>query len=140
MPLHRIYVPPDLYSDDEKAALSEAITRIYKSLPTFYVVVIFIDVPKNNYFVGGKETDSFVRFVVHHVARHFNSDEHKKGFMTMYQAALDPFTKEKGVDWEVQIVGDLDRALWTENGMAPPLSNTEGEELWKKLNKAVPYE
>ncbi|KAJ7586913.1 putative oxalocrotonate tautomerase [Mycena floridula] len=60
MPLHRIYVPPSLYSEAEKGALAGAITKIYSTMPSFYVVVIFIDVPKNNYFVGGQKTDNFV--------------------------------------------------------------------------------
>ncbi|KAJ7598094.1 putative oxalocrotonate tautomerase [Mycena floridula] len=138
MPLHRIYVPPSLYSEAEKAALAGAITKIYSFMPSFYVVVIFIDVPKTNYFVGGQKTDNFVRFVVHHVARHIDGDADKRNFMDKYETVLAPFTRDKGVDWEVQ-VAELDRVLWNENGMAPPLSGTEEEKLWQIENRAVPY-
>lgn len=76
MPLHRFYVPPDLYSADDKAKIAEAITEIYtkklKPLPAFYVVVIFIDVKEEDYFVGGKKTQQFVRVVVDHLARQFS--------------------------------------------------------------------
>ncbi|KAJ7586911.1 hypothetical protein C8J56DRAFT_787250, partial [Mycena floridula] len=62
----------------------------------------------------------------------------KRNFMDRYEAALAPFTKDKGVDWEVQIA-EHDAILWNENGMAPPLSGTEEEMLWKMENRAVPY-
>lgn len=76
MPLHRFYAPPNLYSAEDKAKLAEAITDIYTKripapLPAFYVVILFIDVKQEDYFVGGKPTKDFVRVVVHHLARQF---------------------------------------------------------------------
>jgi len=68
MPLHRIYIPRNTYSKEDKAALSEAITSVYSAIPKFYVVVLFIEVDKEDYFVGGKSVDNFVRIVLHHVA------------------------------------------------------------------------
>jgi len=69
MPLHRFYIPRNTYSKEDKAALSEAITNVYSvAMPRFYVVVLFIEVDKENYFVGGKAVDNFVRVVVHHLA------------------------------------------------------------------------
>ena len=68
MPLHRFYIPRNTYSKEDKAALSEAITSVYNVLPKFYVVVLFIEVDKEDYFVGGKSVDNFVRVVVHHYA------------------------------------------------------------------------
>ncbi|KAF5353675.1 hypothetical protein D9758_008640 [Tetrapyrgos nigripes] len=143
MPLHRLYVPPNLYTPEEKSAIAEAITEVYTGmpnpLPPFYVVVIFEDIPKQNYFVGGKPTDRFLRIVVHHLARQFADDAKKREFLGRYEAAIEPWTKGKGIDWEVQ-VSDQDPAGWNENGLAPPLPGTEGEKMWLKLNKAVPYE
>ena len=72
MPLHRFYVPPGLYTAEDKAKLSEAITAIYVGIPRFYVVVIFIEVDKDNFYVGGKPTDNFVRILIHHLARQFS--------------------------------------------------------------------
>jgi phenylpyruvate tautomerase PptA (4-oxalocrotonate tautomerase family) len=73
MPLHRLYVPPTLYTPEERSAIAEAITSIYVGfgLPPFYVIVVFVDVPKQNYFVGGKPTDQFLRIVIHHLVRQF---------------------------------------------------------------------
>ncbi|KAF9025888.1 hypothetical protein BDZ89DRAFT_1114061 [Hymenopellis radicata] len=116
MPLHRFYVPPNLYSAEDKAKLAEAITDIYTKritapIPAFYVVVLFIDVKQEDYFVGGKPTKDFVRVVVHHLARQFPNDERKLVFMDMYEAALKPFTKDRGLNWEVE-VSDGDPKLW----------------------------
>jgi len=71
MPLHRFYVPPNLYSAEDKAAIAEAITEVYPRLPAFYVVVLFINIDKESYFVGGRRNESFVRIAVQHVARQF---------------------------------------------------------------------
>jgi len=68
MPLHRFYIPRNTYSKEDKEALSEAVTAVYNESPKFYVVVLFIEVDKDDYFVGGKAVDNFVRVVVHHIA------------------------------------------------------------------------
>lgn len=72
MPLHRLYIPPNLYSAEDKAVIAESITKVYAQLPAFYVVVLFIDIDKENYFVGGKRSDRFVRIAVQHIARQFS--------------------------------------------------------------------
>lgn len=71
MPLHRIYVPPKLYSAEEKSAIGDAITKVYSTLPAFYVVVLFISVDKEDFYVGGKRSDNFIRISVEHIARQF---------------------------------------------------------------------
>ena len=70
-------------------------------LPEFYVVVLFIDIPKESYFIGGEPNDTFVRFSVQNFARRFEDKAHKLDFMKRYEAALKPFTADKGLDWEV---------------------------------------
>ena len=77
--------------------------------------------------------------------------------MRRYEAALGPFTVGKGLDWEVSsafLLSDVelmvraiqvnldeaDQVTWHENGMSPPAPDSEGEALWKKLNKPVPFE
>ncbi|KAJ7708211.1 putative oxalocrotonate tautomerase [Mycena rosella] len=143
MPLHRIFVPKGLYTPEDKEAISQAITAVYTnppaSLPAFYVIVLFIDLDPANIFVGGKSTDRFVRIAVEHIARNFTDDALKRVFMDRYEQVLEPFTKGRGIDWEVQ-VADQDRLLWNMNGMAPPQENTEEEKIWKKENRAVPPE
>ncbi|KAF7378100.1 Tautomerase-3 domain-containing protein [Mycena sanguinolenta] len=136
MPLHRFFTPKGLYSAEDKAAISVAVTDVYSMLPKFYVVVLFIELDPDNFFVGGKSRHNFVRIAAEHYARNFSDDGHKRAFMDRYEKALEPFTKGRGIDWEVQ-VNDADRTLWNENGMAPPLPNTEEERIWKQENRAV---
>ncbi|KAF8601360.1 hypothetical protein BDV93DRAFT_234804 [Ceratobasidium sp. AG-I] len=139
MPMHRIYTAQGLYTPSEKHALSKAITSVYKVLPPFYVVVFFIDIPKESFFIGGEPNDTFARFNVQHFARRFQDKEDKLDFMKRYEAALKPFTADKGLDWEINI-DQADQLTWHENGMSPPVPDSESEGLWKRLNKAVPFE
>ncbi|KAJ7201200.1 putative oxalocrotonate tautomerase [Mycena haematopus] len=136
MPLHRFFTPKGMYSADDKAAIAAAVTAVYSQLPKFYVVVLFIELDPDSFFVGGKSIDNFLRIAAEHYARNFSDDKHKRGFMDRYEKALEPFTKGRGIDWEVQIT-DADRTLWNENGMAPPLPDTEEERIWKQENRAV---
>ncbi|KAK0192905.1 putative oxalocrotonate tautomerase [Armillaria mellea] len=142
MPLHRFFIPSNLYSDEDKQTLSKAITDLYVKigLPEFYVVVLFIEVPRHGYFVGGKATDNFVRVVVHHLAKQFAADNDKTRFMDTYEQTIAPFTKARGVDWEVEVI-DSDPQLWRENGIVPPhvAHNAEIELLWAKENRPIPY-
>ncbi|KAJ7915090.1 putative oxalocrotonate tautomerase, partial [Mycena leptocephala] len=87
----------------DKAALAEAITQVYASLPPFYVIVLFIDLEPGNCFVGGKATERMVRIGVEYIARNFTDNARKRLFMDRYETALAPFTKARGIDWEVQI-------------------------------------
>ncbi|KAJ6480311.1 putative oxalocrotonate tautomerase [Mycena sanguinolenta] len=136
MPLHRFFTPKGMYSAEDKAAMSAAVTEVYSMLPKFYVVVLFIELDPDSFFVGGNSRDNFVRIAAEHYARNFSDDKHKRAFMDRYEQALEPFTIGRGIDWEVQI-NDADRTLWNENGMAPPLPNTEEERIWKQENRAV---
>ncbi|KAJ7143860.1 putative oxalocrotonate tautomerase [Mycena epipterygia] len=141
MPLHRLFVPKGLYTQEDKEAIGKAITNIYTappvSLPAFYVVVLFIELEPGNIIVGGEVTERMVRIGVEHIARNFANDAHKRKFMDRYEIALEPFTKRRGIDWEVQVTDD-DRLLWNLNGMAPPQPNTEEEQIWRQENRAVP--
>ncbi|KAK0190422.1 putative oxalocrotonate tautomerase [Armillaria mellea] len=140
MPLHRFYTPVGFYSKEDKAALVKAVQQTYPLLPKFYVVVIFIEVDKENFYVGAEATDNFVRVVVHHMAARFRprSDEYKKVFMEKYEKALEPFIKARGADWEIQIA-EMDRRLWGINGINPPPRNSEAEALWITENRPSEY-
>ncbi|KAI1714653.1 putative oxalocrotonate tautomerase enzyme domain-containing protein [Ditylenchus destructor] len=141
MPFHRFYVPEGLYTEEDKTKLSQSITDFYTGigLAAFYVVVVFIPIKKDSYYVGGKASDKFVRVAIQHIARHFETYEVAKGFMDMYEGKLAPFIKDRGLDWEVAIE-ILDRNLTRLGGLPIPLSGSEGEKLWVRVNKAVPYE
>lgn len=73
MPLHRLFVPPTLYSAQDRKDIAAAITDLYKpeKLPPFYVLVLFIDVPATHFFVSGQSNDKFLRIGIEHIARQF---------------------------------------------------------------------
>lgn len=57
MPTYTISAQQGRLSDNQKSSLAAAITDIHCQLtgaPKYFVQVIFVDVPKNNYFVAGK--------------------------------------------------------------------------------------
>lgn len=70
MPLHRWFVPPGLYSAEDKKAIAAAIRQVYGHLPAFYVVTLFINVDEEDYFVGEDNRSNFVRICVENMARH----------------------------------------------------------------------
>ncbi|KAF8601370.1 hypothetical protein BDV93DRAFT_495739 [Ceratobasidium sp. AG-I] len=140
MPLHRIYTTSGQYTPAEKHSLSKAITSLYNQyLPAFYVVVAFIDLPVDSFYIGGEPNSKFVRINVQHLARHFAGVEEKLGFMRLYEEAIKEFTAGKGLDWELNI-DEADPLTWHENGMAPPAPGTEAEAAWRASNKALPFE
>ncbi|TPX30177.1 hypothetical protein SmJEL517_g06199 [Synchytrium microbalum] len=141
MPLHQIYHPVDAYSDKDKIEIAERITKMYTSigLPPFYVVVLFHAVPSSSFYVGGRQTNKFIRVHTQHLARAFNGDsERKRKSMEYLDVALKPYTQDRGYDWETHVT-EVDRELWRENGLVPPLPGTEAEKVWVKENRAVPY-
>ncbi|CCO33999.1 hypothetical protein BN14_08090 [Rhizoctonia solani AG-1 IB] len=138
--MHRIYTASGLYSPAEKKSLASAITELYNPVvPAFYVNVFFIDLPDDSFYIGGEINKKFARFNVQHLARSFPDKESKLHFMQAYEKVLKPFTADKGLDWEVN-VDEADQLLWHMNGMSPPAPDSEGEQLYLKLNKVVPFE
>ncbi|KAL0566798.1 hypothetical protein V5O48_015203 [Marasmius crinis-equi] len=137
MPFHRLYVPRDLYTTEEKNAIAEAITALYEFLPKFYVVVNFINIEDGDFFVGGEKNNKFVRIIGHH-AYHGEDPAKKRAFLDRYENALAPWTKDKGLDWEVQI-SNTDPVFWDMNGLAPPPLGSEAFNLWKAEGRPIPY-
>lgn len=145
MPLHRIYVPSNLYSDQDKQEWSKEITGFYTkvsstdvsqsynflsadvqcslplaqaNMPAFYVVVIFVEVPTTNFFIGGlnhqersKEFKPFVRWTIEHLAAHSKSTEHRKAMMNAIDSAGEKWLKARNYDWEVT-VNEPSQELW----------------------------
>ncbi|KKY14069.1 hypothetical protein UCDDS831_g08489 [Diplodia seriata] len=145
MPLWRIFHPDNTFTTkEERDALSSDITKIYTSagLPAFYVVVIFNTVPAEKMYVGGVSNDKgeapFIRIVYENIARRQPDDKSKSGFLSRIDATLKPHIADKGYDWEYHGL-ETDRALWKIQGLVPPATNTEAEQLWVKENKAIPY-
>jgi len=140
MPLHRIFHPPSLFSSEDKQQISERITAIYTKagLPAFYVVVLFIPIESESFYVGGVPRNNFVRIIAQHLARQLPNDELKQKFIDKYEEAYAPFIKDRGYDWEIH-VEEVPSDMWRENGLIPPLKNPEAEKEWARLNRPVPY-
>lgn len=146
MPHWLIYHPPSAYQDTEsKDSLAKAITAFYTNvgMPAFYVIVHFIEVPLTSTYIGAQTRDAtdkpFIRLVATHIAHNYPNDD------AVLRAAGDSFNKlltaeikPKGYDWEFHIA-ETDRRLWKVNEFTPPERRTEGEALWVKENRPVPY-
>lgn len=146
MPLHVIYYPPNLWTNEEKAELVDRITTIYTNppaeLPAFWVNVIFRPTPAEDFFIGGRgPSNNYVRIAVDHIARPLDKTTvGQRNFMNRYWQAIEPFTKGKGVGCEVSI-DHTPSELWSIDGLRPPYAGTKEEvelrNLQRKENKIV---
>ncbi|KAH7874135.1 uncharacterized protein C8R40DRAFT_1070290 [Lentinula edodes] len=68
-----------------------------------------------------------------------NPDVYRRSWVDAYEKALEPFTKKKGIDWELQMTNE-DPLLWNANGMRVPPFLSEDYMKWKELNRAVDWE
>lgn len=139
MPLWKFYYPAEAFSDEDKQAIAERITGIYRMLPKFYVGVVFQAVPRDSFFVGGEPADDFVRIWVDHIARTFNDEETKLRFLGACDKLLAPFISERGLRWEMH-VDETPFSLWSIQGQRPPLPGSQGETQWIAENRPRPYE
>ncbi|MEC9345923.1 MAG: tautomerase family protein [Pseudomonadota bacterium] len=139
MPLWKVYHPEDAFSDEDKKAIAERITAIYRVLPKFYVGVVFQAVPKNDFYIGGEPADDFVRVWVDHIARTFSDEKMKERFLGAVNQAFEPYVAARGLRWEMH-VDETPFSLWTIQGLRPPLPNTEAEQRWVAENRPSPYD
>ncbi len=119
MPLWKIYHPVGCFTADDKHQLSQRITALYKRLPRFYVGVVFQEVPKESFYVGGEPRNNFVRIWVDHIARTLPSAEARKWWIGQCDAALAPLVRDRGLDWEFHI-DETSFELWSIQGIRPP--------------------
>jgi phenylpyruvate tautomerase PptA (4-oxalocrotonate tautomerase family) len=138
MPLWKIYHPAGKFSPADKQAIAQRITSIYKVLPKFYVGVVFQEIPKDSFYVGGEPADDFVRIWVDHIARTFNDEELKTRFLSACDKLLAPFIAGRGLRWEMH-VDETPFSLWTIQGLRPPLPDTPAEKRWILENRASAY-
>jgi phenylpyruvate tautomerase PptA (4-oxalocrotonate tautomerase family) len=138
MPLWKIYHPEGSFSAEDKKSIAERITTIYRSLPKFYVGVVFQEVAKDSFFIGGEAADDFVRIWVDHIARQFDDEELKGKFLAAVNQLLAPFIADRGLRWEMH-VDETPFSLWTIQGLRPPLPNSDPEKRWRAENRPTPY-
>ncbi|KAI6170122.1 Tautomerase-3 domain-containing protein [Aphelenchoides besseyi] len=145
MPFHCFFHTPGTFSQADKDELGKQINDLYVSvgLPPFYVLVLFIPIEKNDFYVGGKQNhEKFVRIGIQHIARQLSSYAMVEGFFKKYEAILAPFIKNRGLEYELLFsiaIEECDPNFWRESGLVPPISNSKAEKEWLRLNKAVPY-
>ncbi|KAJ3841256.1 putative oxalocrotonate tautomerase [Lentinula raphanica] len=146
MPFHRFYCSPNLYTKEEKQAIAQAITKFYSKLPPFLVLVNFIDVDKDSFYVGGEPNDHYLRINVQHSANPVQGYVDilycatiSRPWVEAYEKVIEPFTKGKGIGWELQMTND-DPTFWNANGMHVPPFLSEDFMKWKELNRPVEWE
>ena len=139
MPLWKVYHPENAFTDDDKTAIAQHITALYTSdLPPFYVAIIFEAVPKNAFYMGGKQTDTFVRISVDHIAKQIKDEETKQKFLAAVAHILAPYVADRGLRWEMH-VDETPFGLWTIQGLRPPVPGTPESEKWRKEDKPSAY-
>jgi phenylpyruvate tautomerase PptA (4-oxalocrotonate tautomerase family) len=138
MPLWKVYHPENAFSDDDKHAIAERITGLYRDLPPFYVGVVFEPVPRTSFYIGGKPTNDFVRISVDHIARQINDDGIKQKFLAAIGQLLAPYIADRGLRWELHI-DETPFSLWSIQGFRPPVPGTPEGEKWRADNKPSAY-
>lgn len=135
MPLWKIDSPEGAYSPQDKRELADRITDEYAQfgLPRFYVNVLFTELAKESFLVGGVPADDFVRISVDEIARSV-PDEAKAVWMKRLRKIVAPFTSERGLRWEIHI-DDTPNDLWLLNGFFPPAEGSEDEKRWALENR-----
>lgn len=140
MPLHRIYSNKGTFTAAEKHDIAKNIRKVYSVLPAFYVVVAFVDLDPDSFYVGNDAVNGkFVRIVTQHLARTNIGAKRTDYIVGLIQDAFKPYVQDRGLDWEIHIE-EMEREGWRENGMIPPMPNTDAEKLWVKEDKPVEYD
>jgi len=170
MPLWRIYHPEGTFlSPAHKSGLANSITSLYTSagLPAFYVVVLFIPLPTENIFVGGRTRpippplDSNTHKHTHlptpstftasgappsqaPFVRIFASNIARKlpdgEHKAGFRRRVDAALDEwvRGYGYDWEWHADeTDRELWHIQGFVPPETGSEAERVWGRENRPV---
>jgi phenylpyruvate tautomerase PptA (4-oxalocrotonate tautomerase family) len=140
MPLWIVYHPAGAYSEEEKRDFADRVASLYaaRGLPRFYVVTLFHEVDRGSFYVGGEPVNDRVRIAIDHIARHYPDPASKDSARERIGAVIQPFAAGKGLRWEFH-VDETPRDLWMIDGLVPPPTGSEAEQLWAKENRAIPY-
>jgi hypothetical protein len=143
MPIWRIYHPDNVYTSvEERQAFSQSITSIYTAagLPAFIGGrTTDPSLPTSAALPGSTSTAPFIRIFGSNIARKLKDASAKQSFVNRVDKAIKPWVQDKGYEWEYHF-DETDRELWKISGFVPPQPSSEGEALWAKEGKALPYE
>lgn len=139
MPFWKIYAPENTFTAEQKKAIASSIADGYSQfMPRFYVVMVFEEVSVESFYVGGEPVGNFVRIVIDHIAR-VTPVEFRSLVMHLFEQALAPHIKERGLDWELHI-DETPIDLWQVQGLPAPPFGSEAEKKWAADNKPSPYD
>ncbi|HTJ33452.1 MAG TPA: tautomerase family protein [Dactylosporangium sp.] len=140
MPLWQVYHPVDAYTARQKEEFAADVTAFYanRGLPKFYVVTLFHEVPESSFLIGGEPSNTSVRIMIDHIARHSPDPASRIQIGESLSRLLAPHTQDRGLYCEFH-VDETPRDLWMINGQWPPASGSEAEQLWVRQNRPVPY-
>ncbi|MFD1545199.1 tautomerase family protein [Nonomuraea guangzhouensis] len=140
MPLWQVYHPVGAFSEEQKRDFAEDATQFYArfGLPKFYVVTLFHEVPRASFLVGGVPSDDTVRVVIEHIARHAEDPGLRERMSEALGRLLAAHTGDRGLHCEFH-VDETPRDLWMIDGLCPPPTGSEAEQLWAQHNRPVPY-
>jgi phenylpyruvate tautomerase PptA (4-oxalocrotonate tautomerase family) len=140
VPLWNVYHPEGAYTDAEKNAFAERITKMYTDidLPKFYVNVIFQEIPKRSFYIGAEPVGNFVRITVVQIARTLPTDELRGAWLRVAEEAVRPYVQDRGYDWEFHI-DETPADLWTVQGIRPPAMGSDAERRWAREGQATPH-
>ncbi|MFC9358842.1 tautomerase family protein [Rhodococcus sp. NPDC057014] len=140
MPLWHVYHPPGAYTEQDKKDFAKDITAFYTNvgLPKFYVLSFFHEVPSKSYFVGEEASSDMVRVCIEHTARNVADVKRRRWMVETIAKIINPYTIDRGLHYEFNI-DETPMDLWMVDGLWPPEWGSEGEKLWARENKAVPF-
>lgn len=139
MPLWKIYHPEHAFTVEEKSAIAEHATALYQTfLPRFYVNVMFVPLPASTFYIGGEPAGDFVRVTIDHIAAQITDAEMQTAFLNAVSKLLSPYVADRGLRWEMHI-DETPFALWTIEGLRPPVPGTPAAKKWQSDNQPSPY-
>lgn len=140
MPLWKIYHPENAFSADDKRAIAEGATALYEAfLPRFYVNVMFAPLPELTFYIGGEPAGDFVRVTIDHIAQQMKDADMQVAFLNAVTKLLTPYVANRGLRWEMHI-DETPFALWTIEGLRPPVPGTPASKTWQIENRPSPYQ
>jgi phenylpyruvate tautomerase PptA (4-oxalocrotonate tautomerase family) len=136
MPLWKIYHPVGAFTAEDKHTFAHRITELYGFLPKFYVNVIFQEIPRDSFYIGGEPVNNFIRVSIEHIAR-TTRDDRKAWWLERTNEAIAPFVKDRGFNWEFNI-DETPVDFWSVQGYRPPPADSEDEKRWALENRPSP--
>ncbi|EXL66430.1 hypothetical protein FOPG_17391 [Fusarium oxysporum f. sp. conglutinans race 2 54008] len=117
-------------------------------LPPFFVIVLFIPLPDDYVYVGGRSDEranadptqpAMIRIAIDHIARTIESPEMAMKFFEIVDKIFKTHILDKGYELEYHLI-ESPREFMKMNGMYLPPNDSEAEAVWVKENRTSPYE